>query len=274
MITAAICFALIAVLVKQVKHLPLMEIVFFRNIPLVIIISGMIKKTNIPPFGNNKAILILSGLVITIGTITGFYAFTTMPITDALTIQQLNPFFTFFLAGIFLKEKLNFRQIPFFMLAFLGGLLVIKPGFRIDIFPAMIALLSAICISFSHSTLRHLRLTDHYLVIINYRSYIISLVSLIILILQKSFIIPNPSDFLNLALLGIVGLIAQITLTKAYQHAPASLVSLYNYSQIIFVSAFALLFFKEIPDTFSIIGAIFIIISGYLNYKYKSKNLN
>jgi hypothetical protein len=64
MITAAICFALIAVLVKQVKHLPLMEIVLFRNIPMMIIISGMIKKGNIPPFGNNKPILILSGLVI------------------------------------------------------------------------------------------------------------------------------------------------------------------------------------------------------------------
>jgi len=273
MITAAICFALIAVLVKQVKHLPLMEIVIFRNIPMMIIISGMIKKENIPPFGNNKPILILSALVITIGTIAGFYAFTTMPLTDALTIQQLNPLFTFFLAGIFLKKKLHFRQIPFFTLAFLGGLLVIKPGFRIDIFPAMIALLSAISISFSHTTLRHLRLTDHYLVIINYRAYIVSLVSLIMLILQKGFKIPSPSDLLTLALLGAVGLIAQVTLTKAYQLAPASLISLYNYSQIIFASVFALLFFKEIPDIFSITGASFIIISGYLNYRYKSNNL-
>lgn len=272
MITAAICFALIAVLVKQVRHLPLMEIVIFRNIPMMIIISGMIKKENIPPFGNNKPILILSGLVITIGTIAGFYAFTTMPLTDALTIQQLNPLFTFFLAGIFLKEKLHFQQIPFFILAFLGGLLVIKPGFRIDIFPAMSALLSAISISFSHATLRHLRLTDHYLVIINYRAYIISLLSLIILILQKGFKIPSPSDLLTLALLGAVGLIAQVTLTKAYQLAPASLISLYNYSQIIFASVFALLFFKEIPDVFSIIGASFIIASGYLNYRFKITN--
>jgi len=273
MLTAAICFALIAVLVKQVKHLPLTEIIIFRNIPMMIIISSMIKKGNIPPFGNNKPILILSGLVITIGTIAGFYAFTTMPLTDAMTIQQLNPFFTFFLSRIFLKEKIHFRQIPFFVLAFLGGLLVIKPGFRMDIFPAMIALLSAISISFSHSTLRHLRLTDHYLVIINYRTYIINLISFIILILQKDFKIPSPSDLLTLALLGAVALISQISLTKAYQMAPASLVSLYNYSQIIFASIFALLFFKEIPDIFSITGGIFIIISGYLNYRYKSNNL-
>jgi len=272
MIAAAICFALIAVIVKQVKHLPLLEILFFRNIPLMIIVSALIKKEKVPPFGNNKSILILSGLVNIIGTLAGFYAFTAMYLTDAMTIQQLNPLFTFFIAGIFLKEKLHFGQLPFFMFAFLGGLLVIKPGFRIEMLPAMAALFSAICISFSHATLRHLRKTDHYLVIINYRAYIISLISLAILIFQKGFVFPNPSDYLNLTLLGIAALFAQVSLTKAYQYAPASLVSLYNYSQIIFASFFALFFFKEIPDLLTVLGALFIIISGYFNYRFKSRH--
>ena len=238
----------------------------------MIIVPGMIKKVKVSPFGNNKPILWFSGFVTAISSLAIFYAFTAMPLTDATTIRNLSPFFTFFLAGIFLKEKLSLRQLPFFIFAFLGGLLVIKPGFRIEIFPAMIALLSAICVAVSHATLRHLRLTDHYLVIINYRIYINSTVNLIILILQKSFKMPSPSDLLILTLLGAVSLVGQITVTKAHQLAPASLVSLYTYSQIIFVSVFALLFFKEIPDIFSIIGASLIIISGYLNYRYKSNN--
>ncbi len=249
-----------------------MEIILLRNIPIMIIIPGMIKKVKVSPFGNNKPILWFSGLINVIGILASFYAFTAMPLTDAMTIKQLSPFFIFLLAGIFLKEKLSLQQIPFFIFAFLGGLLVIKPGFRIDIFPAMIALLAATFTAASHTTLRHLRLTDHYLVIINYRIYINSLVNLIILILLKSFKMPSPSDLLFLTLLGAVTLVAQITVTKAYQLAPASLISLYNYSQIIFASVFALLFFKEIPDIFSICGASFIIISGYLNYRYKSNN--
>ena len=259
-----------AVLVKQIRHLPLMEIILFRNIPTMIIIPGMIKKVKVSPFGNNKPILWLSGLVTVISMLTSYYTFTAMPLTDAITIRNLGPFFIFFLAGIFLKEKLHFRQIPFFIFAFLGGLLVIKPGFRIDIFPAMIGLLGAISMAVIHTTLRHLRLTDHYLVIINYRTYINSSVNLIILLLQKSFKVPSPSDLLILTLLGAVALFAQITITKAYQLAPASLASLYTYSQIIFVSVFGLLFFKEIPDIFSISGASFIIISGYLNYRFTS----
>ena len=185
---------------------------------------------------------------------------------------RLSPFFIFFFSGIFLKEKLNLRQIPLLLLAFLGGLLVIKPGFRVEMFPAMIALLAAISIAVSHVNLRHLRLTDHYLVIINYFAYISGLVSLIILLLQKSFQVPSPSDLLILILIGLAALVARITVTKAYQMAKASLISLYTYSQIIFASLFGLLFFKEIPDLLSIIGASFIIISGYFNYRWKLKD--
>jgi len=158
------------------------------------------------------------------------------------------------------------------LLAFLGGLLVIKPGFRAEMFPAMIALLAAIFMAISHVTLRHLRLTDHYLVITNYFAYVGGLISLTILLLQKSFQVPSPSDLFRLILFGLVALVAFITLTKAYQMAKASLVSLYTYSQIIFSTIFGLMFFKEIPDLLSIIGASFIIISGYLNYRWKVKD--
>ena len=116
-----IFFSLIAVLVKQVRHLPLMEIIFFRNIPTMIIIPFMIKKSNISFWGNNKFSLWFRSLSVVIGMIALFYTYTVMSLTDAISLQQLGPFFTCFLAGIFLKEKLHFRQLPFFIFAFLGA---------------------------------------------------------------------------------------------------------------------------------------------------------
>jgi len=199
-----------------------------------------------------------------------YYTFTVMTLTDAITIFNLSPFFTFFLAGIFLQEKLSLRQLPFFIFAFLGALLVIKPGLRLDVLPALIALVATICVAVSNVTLRHLRHTDHPLVIVNYFTYTIGILSLIILLVQKSFQLPGLSDCLVLFLLGGIGLLAQIALTKAYQLAPANLVSLYSYSKIIFASVFGLLFFKEIPGILTIIGAFFIILGGYLNYRFKS----
>jgi drug/metabolite transporter (DMT)-like permease len=138
-------------------------------------------------------------------------------------------------------------------------------------FPAIIALITAVFIAANHVTLRYLRLTDHYLVITNYFAYIGGLVSFVILLLQKNFQAPSLPDLFILILLGLVALAAWITVAKSYQMAKASLVSFYTYSQIIFSTIFGLLFFKEIPDLLSIIGASFIIISGYFNYRWKLK---
>jgi len=272
MIVSSFCFALIAVIVKYVGNFHLMEIILFRNIPSMIIIPIILKKKNIPIFGNNKLVLSMRGIFGMVGIVGMFYTYTIMLLADAVTIQKLTPFFVVIFSGIFLKEKVYFQQIPIFLLAFLGGLLIIRPGFRIDLFPAIIGLFAAISMAAAHVTLRYLRLSDHYLVIINYFAYISGGASLIILLFQKNFIIPSLTDLLVLIFLGLVGLFSQITLTEAYQLSPASLVSLYSYSQIIFTIIFGILFFKEIPNILSISGASFIIISGYLNYNLKETN--
>ncbi|MBA7484614.1 Pseudopaline exporter CntI [subsurface metagenome] len=269
MIIATICFSLMAAMVKFLGHLPVMEIIFFRNIPIMLIIPLILKNRKISFWGNNKPLLLLRSLLSCFAAIAYFYTITVMILTDAVTIMQLSPFFIMLLASIFLGEKIAFRKITIFILAFLGALLVVKPGFRLDIYPAVIALLGAISTAGSHVSIRSLRLTDHPLVIVNYFGYSIGLISFGILLWQGNFIIPDALSLFVLLLLGLVGLGGQFALTKAYQMAPTKLVSLYLYLQIIFGALLGVLFFKEIPDLLSISGASLIIISGYLNYKLK-----
>lgn len=269
MIIATICFSLMAAMVKFLRHLPVMEIIFFRNIPIMLIIPLILKNKKISFWGNNKPLLLLRSLLSGFAVIAYFYTITVMILTEAVTIKQLSPFFIIFLASIFLGEKIDFGKITFFILAFLGALLVVKPGFRLDIYPAVIALLGAISTAGSHVALRSLRLTDHPLVIVNYFGYSIGLISFGILLWQDNFIIPDALSLFILLLLGLVGLGGQFTLTKAYQMAPPKLVSLYLYLQIIFGALLGILFFREIPDLLSIFGAFLIIVSGYLNYKLK-----
>lgn len=269
MIIATICFSLMAAMVKYLGHLPVMEIIFFRNIPIMLIIPLILKNKKISFWGNNKPLLLLRSLLSGFAVISFFYTITVMILAEAVTIRQLSPFFIIFLASIFLGEKIDFRKITFSILAFLGALLVIKPGFRLDMYPAVIALLGAIGTAGSHVALRSLRLTDHPLVIVNYFGYSIGLISFGILLWQGNFIIPDALSLFILLLLGLVGLGGQFALTKAYQLAPTKLVSLYLYLQIIFGALLGVLFFKEIPDLLSMFGASLIIISGYLNYKLK-----
>lgn len=92
MVITSICFALMAVMVKYIRHIPLMEIILFRNIPTMIIIPIILKKKDIPLFGNNKLVLLIRGFFGVIGMMGMFYTYTIMPLTDAVTIQRLSPF--------------------------------------------------------------------------------------------------------------------------------------------------------------------------------------
>ena len=268
---SSFCLALMSMLVKKLGHLPIMEIMFFQNLPAMVIMPIILMKMRIPIFGNNKPFLLINGFISLFAQLTKYYTYTVMLLADATIIHRLSPFIVFFLSGIFLKEKLYFRRIPILLLAFLGGLLVIKPGFQNELFPYLVALIAAVFISFSHINMRYLRLSDHYLVITNTISYISGIGSFIILFLQNNYQPPDLLEFLLLISIGLVAIIAWTTLIKAFQLAEANVLSLYTYSQIVFASIFGLIFFQEFPDYLSIIGGILIIISGYLNYRLKKK---
>ena len=268
---SSFCLALMSMLVKKLGHLPIMEIMFFQNLPAMIIMPIILMKMGIPIFGNNKPFLLINGFISLFAQLTKYYTYTVMLLADATIIHRLSPFIVFFLSGIFLKEKLYFRRIPILLLAFFGGLLVIKPGFQNELFPYLVALIAAVFISFSHINMRYLRLSDHYLVITNTISYISGIGSFIILFLQNNYQPPDLVEFLLLISIGLIAIIAWTTLIKAFQLAEANVLSLYTYSQIVFASIFGLIFFQEFPDYLSIIGGILIILSGYLNYRLKKK---
>ncbi|HAJ33496.1 MAG TPA: hypothetical protein DCK79_09030 [Candidatus Atribacteria bacterium] len=171
MVIAAICFAVLAMFIK-----------FVPNIPL------MIFKKGIPILGNKRSLLLLRSILTIFAMTSYFYTIKVMILTDALTIKQLAPLLSIFFAAIILKEKVNFKQISIFIFGFLGMLLIVKPGIRPDIFPAIIGLGGATLTAISYIMIRYLRSDDHPLVIVNYFGYVIGLTSLGVLLWQRIFL--------------------------------------------------------------------------------------
>jgi len=268
-IISSACFALMALIVKFIQHTSLMEIIFFRCMPSIIILPILLKKKNISFYYNNKPLLLLRFVFGFFAMLIYFYTIRVMSLTDAITIRQLSPFFIIIISSIFLKEKVFFYQITIFLLALLGTILIIKPGLRLEVLPTIIAVIGSVSNAGTNVTLRGLHLTDHPLVIVTFFTFSSCLTSLIVMLWQGNFYFPDPVNLLLLILLGLISLLAQITLTKAYQFAPANILALYLYSQIIFATMFDFFFFKKILDLFSVLGLSFVIISGYLNYRLR-----
>jgi len=271
MIIAAICFAAMAVLIKFVPNIPLMEIILFRNIPTMSIVPLILINKGIPILGNKRSLLLLRSVLATFSIISYFYTIRVMILTDAFSIKQLAPFLSVFFAAIFLGEKISFKQVSIFVFAFLGIILVVKPGIRVDIFPAIIGLGGAIMNAIGLTIVHHLRSNDHPLVIVNYLAYVIGLTALGVLLWQGNFIIPDIRSLIILVLIGLLGLGGQFYLTLSYHMAPPKLVSLYLYLIIIFGFIFDIFIIKKTPDLFSMLGASIVIVSGYLNYKLKAE---
>jgi len=268
MMVSSISSAVMGLLVKYLTNIPLMEIVLFRNLPSIIILPIIITKKYIPILGKNKPLLIIRSLFAFISFAGYVYTFTKMSLTDAITIRQLGPIIIALLSIILLKEKYNSKKLIVFITAFIGVTLIVKPGIRSDVIPVFIGIITTFLFGFSHVLVRKLSITDHPLVIVNYFMFFSGMFSAFMLYFGKNFIFP---DLLNLSILVLIGFISlgvQIPLTKAYQYCPASLVSIYMYSQIVFGSFFDIFFLKQFPDLLSITGAVLIIFSGYRNYQF------
>jgi drug/metabolite transporter (DMT)-like permease len=130
--------------------------------------------------------------------------------------------------------------------------------------------MSSLFAGVAYTLVRQLRKTDSAATVVFYFSFF-STIAMIPFMLSGSFVIPTALQALALLALGLFAAAAQMFMTNAYRHAEAGELSIYTYANIVFSSIFGLVLFQEIPDFFSVVGAVLIISAGYLNYRAKEK---
>jgi drug/metabolite transporter (DMT)-like permease len=82
----------------------------------------------------------------------------------------------------------------------------------------------------------------------------------------------TPAQLLMLLGAGMSAMGGQLTITAAYTFAPAKEISVYDYTNVVFTSAWGMIAFSEIPDGLSILGYIIIISMAVLKWRNALKN--
>lgn len=271
-ILSALSFAFMNMFVRMAGDIPAFQKSFFRNIVALIFATVVLIK-NRQSFkwkkGNFKY-LFLRSFTGTIGIICNFYALGKIPLADASILNKMSPFFVIIFSILILKEKLTFLQGIAVFTAFIGTLFVIKPSFQnIDLFPSMIALLGGMGAGFAYTMVRILgNRGENGSLIVFFFSAFSCLVTLPSLIFDF-----HPMEWWQVLMLLGAGLGAtggQFGITAAYCHAPAREISIYDYSQIIFVTLLGFLFLGEVPDIYSFIGYIMICSMAVLMFLYNN----
>ncbi|MBN2626304.1 MAG: DMT family transporter [Spirochaetales bacterium] len=274
MLGSALFFAFMTAFVKKAGDLPFMEKALFRNLISFLIAFSVLQVKRQTLWGKreNRKILILRGLVGSLGILLYFYSIDRLIIADASMLNKLSSFFVIVFARILLKNRIRLFQLTALILALAGSALIIKPGFQFSSTgPAVICALSAVAAGLAYTLVSYLGGREDSYTIVFYFSLISTVICLPVLLVNP--VLPSPAQALFLLGAGITAAGGQFLLTSAYRYAPAGEVSIYQYSQIVFASLLGIVFFSERPDLYSLIGYGLIFAGGYyIFHKAKTRN--
>ena len=140
---SAFGFALMTAFVRLAGDLPFTQKSLFRNLVAVTVASIVLRreKCGFKWEKGNLPLLILRSTCGTLGIFCNYYAIDHLVLADANILNKMSPFFAILFSLFLLKERANIWQYLSVLAAFGGAMLIIKPGFSADAFPAVIGLL-------------------------------------------------------------------------------------------------------------------------------------
>lgn len=259
MFLSTLAFALANVFVKNVSHLPVLEIVFFRCIIASTFCLIGLRRAKASYIGNNHVYLFLRGFFGTLALTLFFLTVQQIPLATAMTFQYLSPVFTAIIAIFFLGEKVRSVQWIFYALAFGGVLFIAQTDGRVSLFYALLGVLSAFGSGAAYNLVRKLKDDEHPLTIILHFQLVGVLIGFVSLFFMSEM--PVGWDWLNLLLIGVFSQLGQIFLTNALSREKAASVAIIIYSGLIYGIAFGWLVYNE-PQSWSALFGMLLVVIG------------
>jgi drug/metabolite transporter (DMT)-like permease len=257
MFLSTLAFSLANVFVKQVSHIPAMEVVFFRTtIATTFCIIGL-QRAGANWKGSNRMFLLLRGVFGTTALFLFFITLQNIPLASAMTIQYLSPIFTSIIAIFVLSEKVRAMQWVFYALAFSGVLLIERIDTRVSLFYLVIGIVSAFCSGVAYNLVRSLRGKEHPLTVVLHFQLVGVVAGFISLFFEWKT--PTGLDWIFLFLVGLFSQIGQIFLTDALQKERAASVSIVNYTGLIYAITIGWIVFGEIQSPATFVGMLLVV---------------
>lgn len=269
MFVSTFAFALANVFVKQISHIPAMEVVLFRCAIGVVFCYIGLRRAGADPIGSNRKELLLRGLFGTSALFLFFSTLQNIPLASAMTIQYLSPIFTSIIAIFVLSEGVKAFQWLFYAMAFGGVLLIHQFDTRVSLFYLLVGITSAFFSGVAYNLVRTLRGREHPLTVVFHFQFIGMIAGLFGCFF--AWTTPNGWDWFYLLLIGICSQIGQVFLTNALQKERASSVSIINYSGLVYALLIGWLVFGESQPTASAFGMALVVAGVVLSIVYNNR---
>ena len=124
MVGSVVLFALANVLVKDLRHLPTLQLVFLRSALSLVVTAGYLVYRRLPVLGTNRRWMLIRGIAGVLSLSAFFHTVRHMPLASATVIQYTSPVFTLLLAGPVLGQTTRPLQWALLAFAFVGVVLI------------------------------------------------------------------------------------------------------------------------------------------------------
>lgn len=264
MMMSILLFSLMDASVKWLGALyPTAQIMFFRCVVALVPVAVIILLRGGPGIlrTSHKGLHLLRS-VMGIGAMAfAFYAFSLMPLAEAVSILHTAPLFMTALSVILLREKVGLRRWTAILIGFVGMLIVVRPGADMLASGSIYMLTAAFLIGCTTIIIRHLGKIDDPVCITFYFTVTGVLVSSVGIFIQ-GWQQPSLRDLALLTMVGLFGGMAQYLMTLSYQHLTVGILAPLKYLTIVFGGSIAYLVWGEVPDLQSVVGIGIIVASG------------
>ncbi|TQS72552.1 DMT family transporter [Rhodobacteraceae bacterium] len=188
-----------------------------------------------------------------------FVAIGYIGLAEATALADLNPVLVTLGAAVFLGERLGVRRVGGIIFAFIGAMIIIRPGPGVFHPASLLALGTAV--TFAAGMLLTRKLTRD-----NFGTSLVW--SALVGLFGSSLIVPffwtaiNPADLWLMAGLGLSGALGQAFIIKGYSLGEASALAPMGYTGLIWATLWGILFFGQYPDAWTMSGALVIVGAG------------
>ncbi len=266
-----LCFASMGALVKHVtRELPVTEVAFMRGLfGLVMLLPILLRQHGPLALGTRVPHLHLLRTALGVSALyCFFYALSALPLADGMLLKMTSPLFMPLIAAWWLGERLRPAVWLAVGIGFAGVALIVQPEGRIA--PAALAgLAGGLFAAGAKVTVRRLARSEPTVRIVFWFSTGMTLATLPPMFWTWQS--PSPQLWMWLALMGLMGMLGQLLLTRGYGLAPASRIAPFTYASVVYGALYGWLFWGEVLDTVFVIGALLIGLAGLLALRLRTE---
>jgi drug/metabolite transporter (DMT)-like permease len=241
------------------------EIGFYRNLiacmPFLILVF-VFGKRDILIIRSKPTLVGLRAVLGAVSLVTTFAAFSLMPMAETTVLLFTSSLFLPVLGVFFLGERVGPYRWGAVLVGFAGVVIMSGPAGNVGAFGVSVAIAAALMHATLQLILRYLGLYERPETVTFYFLVIGTLVTALPLPFVAST--PTVAELPLLFGVGISGALAQLLLSYAFRHASAAIVSVFNYSGIVWATLFGWLVWSDFPIPTVLIGAAIVIASNGL----------